>query len=833
MSTMQAKLQKNQKKNKNNTNSKLTSRESIKRAMSILLVAIMMVSTISPLALASSTAITVEDFKSSDSSITEGESFDLELELKNNTDQAIEDVYLKVDSGSAFSLDGRGSKEKITDSIPANSTKKVEIKLEYDGSDSEKFGFELLYGDQSTSDYIKLPVKIEKEEEETDEDDEDEIAKLVMGDAPDKDTVEPGDSARISITLENTGDLDAKDIKITPVVTEGDIEIDDYEDEIDKIRDGKDEEVSFRFDVDKKAENGTYKIGFQVRYEDKEDNKYTDNDTFYGYIKVEGSDEKPEIIPDSIAIQGNTLKAGQPSLVFIDFQNVTERTAEEVRIRLKGYTPDGIRLHKDAPLKELGDIAPGEKGSTGYVLMADEAMKSGTYELTAQIEYKDDRGEKYEVEEPVFITVEEKDFSQIGLKFANVVYPKGKLATNKNFSISFDVVNQGAMTAEDVEVKINDSNGKMIYRSNPEFRFDEIPAGTKKSVKFDMMVPKNMDSNFYPLYAEMTYDKGGETSKPISQPVGFYVDGEGSSENSIPKIIIKDYDLGGDNKILAGSETEVTLVFENTSSDSVKNVKVSLEAEEGVFTFVDMASSFYIKSIPAKGTASKTLKMKTKNDASVKSYKLTTKLQYENSKGISYDENDNPFESDEFINIPVRQKFRLETGDIELPREAKVGETEYLLLPFYNMGKAKMFNLMVNVEGEFATEDANMFVGDFDAGQSEDFEAGIIPEAEGPVEGKVVFTYEDADGNVSTKEVPFSYQAMPAEEEEPIDMDMGEGEMGQFGEGEMPGMEGESGSSKTLWIVLGVVVVAGIAGFVIYKKKKKAKALEEEFEDEE
>lgn len=821
---MQKKLQKNKKK-KNNSY----------RALSMLLVAVMLVVAISPIAMASSTAITVEDFKSSDSSISKGDSFDLELELKNNTDATINDIYLKVDSGSAFSLDGRGSKEKVATSIAANATKKVKVKLEYDGSGSEKFSFELLYGDKSTSDYIKLPIKEEKKETDEDEDDEDDKAELVMGESPDKDTVEPGDSAKISITLENTGDLDAKDIKVTPVVSEGDIEIDDYEEEIDKIRDGKDEEVSFKFDVDKKAKNGTYKIGFQVRYEDKNDKKYTDNDTFYGYIKVEGSDEKPEILPDNISIQGNTLKAGQPSLVFIDFQNVTEKTAEDVRIRLKGYTPDGIRLHKDAPLKELGDIGSGQKGSTGYVLMADEAMKSGTYELTAQIEYKDDRGEKYSVEEPVFITVEEQDYSQIGLKFTNVVYPKGTMGTNKNFSISFDVVNQGVMTAEDVDVKIKDSNGKMIYRSNPEFNFKEIPAGTKKSVKFDMMVPKNMDSNFYPLYAEITYDKGGETSKPISQPVGFYVDGEGSSENSIPKIIIKDYDLGGDNKILAGTETEVTLIFENTSSERVKNVKVSLEAEEGVFTFVDMASSFYIDSIAAKGTASKTLTMKTKNDASVKSYKLTTKLQYENSKGVSYDENDKPFESEEFINIPVRQKFRLETGEIELPRDAMVGSSGDIYLDFYNMGKSKMFNLMVKVEGNFTVSGSNTYVGDFEPGKEESFEAGITPDAEGTVEGKVIFEFEDAEGVINTKEVPFSYEAMPVPDMgEMGEGEFGEGDMGEFGEGEgFPGMEEEQGSNNTLWIVLGVVAVVGVVGFVIYKKKKKAKALEEEFEDEE
>lgn len=787
------------------------------------------------MALATSTDITVAGYKTSDDRIKDGDNFELELDLTNNTSQAINDIYIQIDSGSAFSLDGKGSKTKVASTIAANATKKVTLKLEFDGTDKDKFSFDLLYGDKTTSDYVKLPIYIPREttDDDDDEDDKNDRPVLSMGDSPDKDTVEPGESASISITLDNTGKDDAKNIRITPIITEGDIEIDDYEDEIDKIKDGKDEDASFSFDIDKKAKNGTYKIGFQVRYEG-DDETYTDSDTFYGYIKIEGSDEEPELLPDSVSIQGNTLKAGQQNLVFIDFKNVTERTATDVRIRLKGYTTEGIRLYQDTPIKELGTLDPGEKGSTGYVLEADESMKTGTYELTAQIDYKDDRDKKYSVEEPIFVTVEEKNYSNIGLKFENVKHPTGKFPGEKDFQIAFDIVNTGIMTAEDVEVKIKDANGKLIYKSNPELTFDEIGAGARQTASFDMMTPKNIDSNFYPLYAEITYAKGDERSKTISEPVGFYIDGESTSENSIPKIIIKDYDLGGDNKILAGTETDVTFVFENTSSERVQNVKVSLEVEEGVFSFVDMASSFYIGNISAKGTASKTIKMKTKNDAAVKSYKLTTKLQYENSKGVSYDENDKPFESEEFINVPVRQKFRLETGEIELPRDAIVGEEGDIYVDFYNMGKSKMYNLMVKAEGNFEISGSNSYIGDFEPASEKSFEAGVTPTEEGTVEGKIIFEFEDAEGNIQTKEVPFSYDAMAAPDMSEMEGMDGMDGMDGFEDMEgMDGMDGEgSGSSKTIWIIIGVIAVAGIIGIIVYKKKKKAKELEGEFEDE-
>ncbi len=126
------------------------------------------------------------------------------------------------------------------------------------------------------------------------------------------------------------------------------------------------------------------------------------------------------------------------------------------------------------------------------------------------------------------------------------------------------------------------------------------------------------------------------------------------------------------------------------------------------------------------------------------------------------------------------------------------------------MGKTALSNLRVTAEGsniEFSQSPAT-FVGNFEAGKNEYYDLSIIPVQAGPVEGNVVFTFENAAGEETRIERPFSFtaQEMPA-------VEVPDG-------GEMPA-EG-AGSPYTKYII-GAAVVAAIAAFVIFKKRRKKK----------
>ncbi len=213
----------------------------------------------------------------------------------------------------------------------------------------------------------------------------------------------------------------------------------------------------------------------------------------------------------------------------------------------------------------------------------------------------------------------------------------------------------------------------------------------------------------------------------------------------------------------------------------------------------------------------------------MKTYNLNLTMEYEDGEGNAYDAQEQPFKEEESLGIPVSQPVRLESGDIMTPFEAFVGNPADIEVEFYNMGRSAMYNMFVKLEGDFQTQDGSYFVGNFESGNSDYFMASIIPEQEGEIAGKVVFTFEDALGNPSKVEKEFSFFAAGALE---YDENMG----GDFPEdGDFPdgmGMEEEEGSNKMWYYVAGGILAVGALVWYLRRRKKKKLELLQALEDD-
>ncbi|MCU6396737.1 hypothetical protein KW820_22680, partial [Enterobacter quasiroggenkampii] len=117
-------------------------------------------------------------------------------------------------------------------------------------------------------------------------------------------------------------------------------------------------------------------------------------------------------------------------------------------------------------------------------------------------------------------------------------------------------------------------------------------------------------------------------SNKITQYVGILVNGADSNKLT-PRLIIDKYSFEP-NIVRAGEKFDLNLSFFNTNANkAISNVKIFLTVDEkteqsgNVFTPVDSSNTFYIESIPAKGTIEKKLKFFTVPDAKAKNYTIT------------------------------------------------------------------------------------------------------------------------------------------------------------------------------------------------------------------
>ena len=285
-----------------------------------------------------------------------------------------------------------------------------------------------------------------------------------------------------------------------------------------------------------------------------------------------------------------------------------------------------------------------------------------------------------------------------------------------------------------------------------------------------------------------------------------------------PKVIIQRYNVEP-GKVLAGNYVTLNLFVENTNSLPVNNVSIQLDvptetsstggtvSSGTVFSPVDSSNTFYIDRIEGKETALKTISMYVDPNATAKTYIVPVNIKYESTDGTKYESSDN-------VNIPVTQESKIEVISSNIPTAGNVGEPMNISMEFVNVGKVNLTNFKVRMEGEVPGKEENVFyLGTFNAGESNEYTATIIPEVEGTLSGVIQMSYIDADNQSVSMEIPFSSEIGAA-----IDYSQMEVPMEPMPE---PGLLDKL---KQYWLPteLGVVILVPAIGLIRIKRKAKA-----------
>lgn len=304
-----------------------------------------------------------------------------------------------------------------------------------------------------------------------------------------------------------------------------------------------------------------------------------------------------------------------------------------------------------------------------------------------------------------------------------------------------------------------------------------------------------------------------------SEPIMSGGSGGGSGNASVPRVIVTGFttDPGTVN---AGSNFKLTVQVKNTSTTTaVSNMLFDLQApsagteaaaEAPAFLPASGSSTIYLDRIPAGETRAISIDLNARADLVQKPYSITMTMQYENSEATQ-------FEGSSSLAIPVQQAARFEFSEIEIaPSSIQVGEEANLTCSLYNTGRTKLYNVKVKFTGDGISA-KDVFVGNVDSGATGTIDGMLMGESEIPAgtKSKMVVSYEDESGNVSTKEVEFELEVLPAAMDDT---------------GTMMETPVEEPGFPVFPVAVAVVAVAavGVAVLLIRRKKKKQALAEEE-----
>lgn len=281
-----------------------------------------------------------------------------------------------------------------------------------------------------------------------------------------------------------------------------------------------------------------------------------------------------------------------------------------------------------------------------------------------------------------------------------------------------------------------------------------------------------------------------------------------------PYVIISSYSYGkGD--LVAGETRNITMTFRNTSKTmAVENMMVTMTLPDAMM-LTSSSNSFYIESLAAEGTITKTVNVTVKSNAAAQSHSMTVDFTYDYlDNGIRRNA-----KTTESISMPVLQVDRFTVTGIDLPQEIFMGEENNLSVNFVNKSRTEIYNLSakLNCEG-LSNNGEEQYLGNLASGTASSADFYITGNEKGELVGEVIITYEDTNMNQRTVSVPFTTQVTSYEDawgpQGPV------GPQNPDDPGMDPGMEQPAGF-PWFWVIGGVVVVA--AGVFVYLKLRKNK----------
>lgn len=281
-----------------------------------------------------------------------------------------------------------------------------------------------------------------------------------------------------------------------------------------------------------------------------------------------------------------------------------------------------------------------------------------------------------------------------------------------------------------------------------------------------------------------------------------------------PYVIISSYSYGkGD--LVAGETRNITMTFRNTSKTmAVENMMVTMTLPDAMM-LTSSSNSFYIESLAAEGTITKTVNVTVKPTAAAQSHSMTVDFTYDYlDNGVRRNA-----KTTETISMPVLQVDRFTVTGIDLSQEIFMGEENNLSVNFVNKSRTEIYNLSakLNCEG-LSNNGEEQYLGNLASGTASSADFYITGNEKGELVGEVIITYEDTNMNQRTVSVPFTTKVTSYEDvwgpQGPV------GPQNPDDPGMDPGMEQPAGF-PWFWVIGGVAVVA--AGVFVYLKLRKNK----------
>jgi len=280
----------------------------------------------------------------------------------------------------------------------------------------------------------------------------------------------------------------------------------------------------------------------------------------------------------------------------------------------------------------------------------------------------------------------------------------------------------------------------------------------------------------------------------------FHAPAVGTVMAAQPKVMVVDYSVNK-SKITAGGEFTLSVTIKNTASRTVSNLKMIVASEGGEIIPAEGAGTGYLESLEGGGEYTFSFQMKASDG-------LTITNEYDDRYG-------EPYTVTDVIYLPVSIEQRADITGVYAESDVVLGDSIEIMGNVSNLGTSMLYNVKVRVKADFVAE-SDTYIGNIEPGKNGSIDIltnTTHTTAANGEPGRIIVTYEDKSGNVTTLEDTFILSV-----EAPVYTDI-----------EKIKDTTKKDYSKTIGIsITGGVIVVLIVVLAV-KRRKRKKAILEEF----
>ena len=465
-------------------------------------------------------------------------------------------------------------------------------------------------------------------------------------------------------------------------------------------------------------------------------------------ITVSAEDEDnltPRLMVTEYAVENGFISPDSEAELRITIKNTSmSKSVSNIKLTLSGES--GEVRPADVGTKHVSYIGANRKYVWKVKLAAIKSAHVKEHKLTLSMDYEDEKGTSYSVNDSLLVQVRQKAF----LAFSGTKLPK-KVVQGETVNLPVTFMNTGNGTLYnckmDFDVKGLDDNGPVFVGT--------IEPGQSSTGSASLLVGENVLGKtrgdiiftYKDFYGEV-YTENVKVSTTIEKKAEEPT--EPTKNNSTPRLMVTDYSVEN-GYIKPDSETSLTITIKNTSvSKSVSNIKLSLSEESGEIR-TEGVSTTSVRAIGAGREYVWTVKLNATKGAQATEHKMTISMEYEDADGTSYSASDS-------LLVQVRQNALLDLSGARLPAKAVQGGTLMVPVTFMNTGKGTLYNCKMDFNVKGLDDGGTTFVGTIESGQSATGNGSLRVSTDvlGKVEGEIIFSYEDDYGKVYTEKVKVS-----------------------------------------------------------------------------